>query len=65
MHRRRFKQVTTLQDRILEWAESARRLVKELPPGRERNELQRKLLQAEAAMHLKDWVNSPSLHPPK
>jgi hypothetical protein len=50
MHRRRFKQQTTLQDRIAEWA-----------PGPERDELLRKLSQAETAMHLEDWANSPGL----
>lgn len=59
--RRRFKQVTSLQDRILEWAESARQLAKELPPGCERDELVTKLRQAERAMHLHGWANSTEL----
>ena len=59
--RRRFKQATSLQDRIAEWAEAVRRLANELPPGPERDELQKKLRHAVTAMHLQDWVNSPGL----
>jgi hypothetical protein len=63
--RRRFKQVTTLQDRIVEWAKEVRAQAAKLPPGRDRDELLKKVRQAEAAMHLEDWANSPGLQPPK
>jgi hypothetical protein len=36
-----------------------------MQPGPERDELLRKLRQAETAMHLEDWANSPGLQPPK
>jgi hypothetical protein len=62
--RRRFKQVTTLQDRIVEWAKAIRAQAAALPPGRDRDELLKKVRQAEAAMHLEDWANSPGLQPP-
>jgi hypothetical protein len=62
--RRRFKQVTTLQDRIIEWANEVRAQAAQLPPGRNRDEL-KKVRQAETAMHLDDWANSPGLQPPK
>jgi hypothetical protein len=62
--RRRFKPVTTLQDRIVEWAKAIRAQAAELPPGRDRDELLKKVRQAEAAMHLDDWANSSDLQPP-
>jgi hypothetical protein len=65
MQRRRFKQITSLQDRIAEWAESVRKQANGMRPGPERDELLRKLRQAEAAMHMEDWANSPGLQPPK
>lgn len=37
----------------------------ELPAGRDRDELLKKVRQAETAMHLEDWANSPGLQPPK
>ena len=64
-HRRHFKQGTTLQDRIIAWAEEVRAQAAELPPGRDRDELLKKVRQAETAMHLDDWANSPGLQPPK
>jgi hypothetical protein len=63
--RRRFKQVTTLQDRIIEWANEVRAQAAQLPPGRDRDELLKKVRQAETAMHLDDWANSLGLQPPK
>jgi hypothetical protein len=63
--RRRFKQEITLQDRIVEWAKEIRAQAAQLPPGPERDELLKKIRQAETAMHLDDWANSPGLQPPK
>jgi hypothetical protein len=63
MVRRRFKQTTTLQDRIVEWAKDVRAQAAMLPPGRDRDELLKKVRQVEAAMHLEDWANSPGLQP--
>jgi hypothetical protein len=34
-----------------------------MPPGPDRDELLKKLRQAETAMHLDDWANSPGLSP--
>jgi hypothetical protein len=62
--RRRFKQKTTLQDRIAEWAASVRDQAAAMPPGQDRDELLKKLRQAETAMHLQDWANSPGLKAP-
>jgi hypothetical protein len=63
--RHRFKQETTLQDRVIAWAKDVRAQAAELPPGRDRDELLKKVRQAETAMHLDDWANSPGLQPPK
>jgi hypothetical protein len=62
--RRRFKQEVTLQDRIIAWANEVRAQAAVLPPGPERDELLKKVRQAETAMHLDDWANSsPELQP--
>ena len=63
--RRRFKQQVSLQDRIAEWAIGIREQANRMRPGPQRDELLRKLRQAETAMHLEDWANSPGLQPPK
>jgi hypothetical protein len=63
--RRRFKQQTSLQDRIAEWATGARDQVNGMSPGPERNELIKKLRQAETAMHFGGLANSSGLQPPK
>jgi hypothetical protein len=63
--RRRFKQQTSLQDRIAEWAASVRDQINGMRPGPERDELIKKLHQAETAMHLDDWANSPGLQAQK
>jgi hypothetical protein len=64
-HRRRFTQQTTLQDRISKWVAGVREEAAAMPPGRERDELLKKLRNAETAMHLKDWAESPGLQAPK
>jgi hypothetical protein len=63
--RRRFKQVTSLKDRLVQEAESLRKQVQEMPPGVRRDELLRKARQAERAAHVDDWLASPGLQPPK
>jgi hypothetical protein len=63
--RRRFKQETSHQDRIVEWAIALRKQADVMRPGPERDELLKKLRQAETAMHMEDWANSRGLQPPK
>jgi hypothetical protein len=67
MQKRRgfFKQQTTLQDRVIEWAKEVRDQAAALPPGPNRDMLLKKMRQAETALHLEDWANSPGLQPPK
>jgi hypothetical protein len=63
--RRRFEQQVTLQDRIAAWAKEVRAKAAALPPGPERDALLKKARQAETALNLEDWANSPGLQPPK
>jgi hypothetical protein len=65
MLRRRVKHQFSLQDRIIAWAKEAREQAAKLPPGPDRDTLLKKVLQAETALHLEDWANSPGLQPPK
>jgi hypothetical protein len=63
--RRRFKQITSLKERLIQEAESLRRLAQQMPPGVRRDELLRKARQAETAAKVDDWLASPGLQPPK
>jgi hypothetical protein len=65
MLRRRVKHQFTLQDRIVAWAKEVREQAAKLPPGPDRDMLLTKVRQAETALHLEDWANSPGLQPPK
>jgi hypothetical protein len=65
MQRRRFKQKTSLQDRLTAWANDVRDQAKELPTGPEREAMLKRASQADIASHLDDWANSPGLQPPK
>ena len=64
-HRSRFKQTTSLEERL---AEEARRLREEaelLPHGPVREAALRKARHAEAGARINDWLRSPGLEPPK
>ena len=63
--RRRVKHQFTLQERIVAWAKEVREQAAMLPPGPDRDMLLKKVRQAEMALHLEDWANSPGLQPPK
>ena len=63
--RRRFKQKLSLQDRLALFAKASREKASLLPPGAEKDELLRKAQQADTAVHLNEWANSPGLQPPK
>jgi hypothetical protein len=64
LKRRRFKQSTSFQERLAEWAKQVRDQADQLPPGIERDKLLKKVSQADTAAHLDDWANSPGLQPP-
>ena len=63
--RRRFKQTKSLNDRLLEEAQSLREQAKLLPFGSVRDATLKKARQAEAAANMDAWLNSPGLKPPK
>jgi hypothetical protein len=64
LKRRRFKQSQSLKDRLASFAMDARKRADELPPGPVKDDLLRKVRQADTAMHLDEWVNPPGLQPP-
>lgn len=61
MKRRRFKNKPSFSSRGRRLREQAR----QLPPGPERQELERKAQQADTAAHIEGWLQSPGLQPPK
>jgi hypothetical protein len=66
MKRHRFKQTTSLEDRIAERAAEIRAQVEALPPGSEKRErLERKARLAEIGAHMNEWLTSPGLQAPK
>lgn len=62
---RRFKQTTTLHERLIQEAELARARATSMPLGKERDELLRKARQAEAASDIDECLSSPGSRPPK
>lgn len=63
--RRRFKQVTSLKDRLEAFAKDARSKASLLQHGAEKDDLLKRARRADTASHLDDWVNSPGLQSPK
>jgi hypothetical protein len=65
MQHRRRSVPHTFEDRIA--AEKARleTQVASLPPGPQRDALQKKVRQLETAAHINEWVSSPGLQSPK
>lgn len=63
--RRRFKQTSSLKDRLAAFAKVARERALNLPAGTLRDDMLRKARQADTAAHLDEWVNSPGLQPPQ
>jgi len=54
------------RDRLASFVQEARERVSRLPPGPERDDMLNKLnRQANVAIHLDEWLNSPGLQPPK
>jgi hypothetical protein len=64
-HRRRFKQTTSLKDRLASFADEVREKARQLRPGPEQDALLKKARQADTASDLDEWANSPGLQPPK
>jgi hypothetical protein len=63
--RRRFKQTTSLQDRLSEFVNGERTKAESTPDSDQRYDLLKKIRQAECAANIEAWVNSPGLQPPK
>jgi hypothetical protein len=64
-HRRRFKQIKSLEDRLTEEANRLRERAKSLPPGPQREALLGKARQAETGSHLSEWLTSSGLRTPQ
>ena len=62
--RRRFKQTTTLADRLAEEAGRLRERAKKLPPGTEQTALWRKVRQTETALRIDAWLSAPQSEAP-
>lgn len=62
--RRRFKQTSTLKERLMAFAEDVREQASSLPPGPEREDLLKRAGRADTAAHIDEWVNSSGLQSP-
>lgn len=62
--RRRFSQVVSLGDRLIEEARRLRKEARVTPHGREREQLLRRARQAETASEIDRWLSSSGLRPP-
>lgn len=62
--RRRFKQTTTLTERLADEVTRLREEARTLAPGRRREMLLRKARQDETAMQIDAWLHSPGLRAP-
>ncbi|MGY3034591.1 ClpP class serine protease [Bradyrhizobium sp. USDA 4354] len=64
LKRRRFKQTTTLTERLADEAARCRAEARMLAPGRRREMLLRRARQDETAMQIDAWLHSPGLRAP-
>jgi hypothetical protein len=65
LKRRRFKQTTSLEDRLLMDARRKRERACRLPPGTERDTLLERARQDETIANVSEWITSPGLQTPK
>jgi hypothetical protein len=63
--RKRIEHTNALDERLVDEAQRLRKQAKQLPYGKQREELLRKARQAETAAHITEWLTSPGLQPPK
>lgn len=61
--RRRFRQTTSLTERLTNQASPLRERARKLPPGSEQSQLWQKVRQAETAMRINQWLASPGGQP--
>jgi hypothetical protein len=62
--RRRFKQTTTLQERLQAFAQDLSEQASVLPEGEQRDALLKRARQADVAAHIDEWAQSAGLQPP-
>jgi len=63
--RNRYKQTSSLTERVEAFAKDVREKVRMLPPGPEQDELLKKLHSAKTAENIEEWAKSPGLQPPR
>lgn len=61
----RVAQSSTFEFSLAQEAINLRKQAEGMPPGVRRDELLRKAGQADVAIHVTEWLNSPGLQPPK
>nr|WP_080664229.1 hypothetical protein [Bradyrhizobium elkanii] len=64
-HRRRFITFEILEQRLAEEAARLRRQVQDTRSEIEREQLIRSARQAEIGSHIREWLTSPGLQPPR
>ena len=62
--RRRFKQTSTLEERLAEATEQLRQQAKILKPGPALDQVNKRIRQNETAANMTEWLNSPGLKAP-
>ena len=62
--RLRIKQTVSLQERLSIFSNNARQRALALPESAERDELLKKVRDADAASRIEEWIASPGLKPP-
>lgn len=64
MQRRRFKQNHSLEGRLVRQAQSLREEARSLAPGIEKEQLLERARQADAAVHMTEWLAPAGAKPP-
>lgn len=62
--RRRIKHSKSFAERLIEEAAKFREAAEQLQPGTERELLMKRVMQAEAALEISDWLATPRAEPP-
>jgi len=62
--RRRFKQVSTLEERLSQENEKLREQASNLKPGVALDDVLRRIRQNDTASHMSEWLRSPGLQAP-
>jgi hypothetical protein len=64
LKRRRFKQTTSLAERLMEDVSHLKEKLARLGAGPEREHIIKRIRQNETATHIDEWLRSPGLQPP-